>query len=133
MVPPRSRCTTARLLALLLPLAFVGCERASYVIINMTGCPIQVTYSASNLRASPLTLAPGKEAAFGSAPSRLKSLTVTARDGVPHTYDRADLERLRGPSKLVRAFDGFGWFDDGLRHLSKEPKSFPASDRSCTQ
>ena len=132
---PSSRSTMARLAAPLVLLALIGCQRASYSIINMTRCPIRVTYSVANASDSTVTLASGKSAAFGSAPSQLKSVTVTTRDGVAHTYEPAALAKLRQGStrsKFGWSDDRFGWFDDGLRYVAAELTSFPAADQSCT-
>jgi hypothetical protein len=77
-------------------------------------------------------LQPGKSAgSLGGPPwlgSRLDQLTVVSRDHVPHSYSAADQAKLR---LSIFSYDRFGWFDDGLRYLPKDPKTFPAAGQAC--
>ncbi len=125
-----------RIASLVLLLGLEGCQGASYILINMTRCPIEVTYRDASIRDSTLSLAPGKSAAYASRPSTLESITITTGDGTIQTYSRGDLEALRlhsAHSHFGSVDTLFAWFDDGLRNLPERPDVLPATDQSCAR
>jgi hypothetical protein len=114
---------------LLLCAPLLGCETLHHYVYNMTACPIQVTYSVAAIRNNTVLVEPGKwVGSLGAGANRLDHLTIVAVGRVPHDYSQADLAKLR---PRFAPEDRFGWFDDGLRYLPSEPKTFPATDQPC--
>jgi hypothetical protein len=123
-------------LSLLLCALVAGCENVHHSIVNMTSCPIMVTYSEANIRNNTVILQPGEAAGgFGGMFGRLSSLQIRTPGGSEYSFDREDLERVRPPHTLE---DRFGWFGNRLDYLKRMPKTasgerrIAASHTCCT-